>query len=258
MANICNLKTTVHCYSEQHAMEVKMGIENSFGSDNAEEKDMFFKQSESHGFWLFSADFEKDGNKVIVWSRIKWMLGPLEALLFIQYLTNIAGKVPIEIEYDETVYGFTFGRYLYDGTAMINWWLPSKAYRYLPVYPLHQMLYQALEGWGRKTVLFDNVDRALYRYPKLLAEAEQKKEFEGGIGNGEVPYGNDDDKFPQLNITITVSGECELVSSNREAEFFPQPCWDSVKWLKIVEEAKAATCAEKDPYGSVDKEDIPF
>lgn len=193
MANMCNLKTTVHCYSEQHAMEVKREIENSFETDNAGSKRMYFKQSESRGFELFSAEFEQDGDKVILQSQIKLTLESLEALWFIQYLTGIAGKVSIKIEFFETCNRFDVGQYLYDGTSMEAWWIPPKAFFYFPDdLPSYEELFQILEKCGRRELLFEDVDRALGDYSTLIDEEEHNKGIESLNEEAEISGDVDD------------------------------------------------------------------
>lgn len=237
MANICNLKTTVHCYSEQHAMEVKMGIENSFGSDNTEENDMFFRQSEPQGFWLFSADSEQDGNNVIFRSRIKWMLASLEALRLLEYVIDIAGNVPIEIEYAETFLGFTFGEYLYDGISMIDHWLPSDAFNFLPLYFQYDfgMLRKVLAAWGIKAIVFENVSQSLIEYPELLKKVQRKD----SIGGVKLLFNPEEVHFPPITITNTFGEGVDCISCvSPDPENADKKCWDYIKWEKLVEEVQ--------------------
>lgn len=214
-----------------------MGIENSFGSDNAEEKDMFFRQSESQGFWLFSADFEQNGNEVIFRSRIKWMLSPLEALRLLEYVIDIAGKVPIKIEYAETFLGFTFGEYLYDGISMIDHWLPRDAFNFLPLYFQYDfgMLRKVLAVWGVKAIMFENVAQSLIEYPELLKKAQRKD----GIGGVKLLFNPEEIHFPPITITNTLGEGMDYLSCVRpDPKNLNKKCWDHIKWEKLVEDVQ--------------------
>lgn len=207
MANRCNVKITVRCLSEPHAMEVNEKIVNFFNPKNEDSNDIFFEQPETDGFFLFDVESMWEDDKVIIYAWVKWMLEPLGALMLTQYVTNIAGKVPIEIEYAE-IFLENFGQYSYNGKSMVVHWLARKVFEVLPPYfgLDYAALRPILKAWGKKEELFEDVDSALCECKELFAEKE-KELLKQEPSDGEFPAEDESDSSSPLEITTTLEEE---------------------------------------------------
>lgn len=207
MANTCNVKITVRCLSKPHAMEVNEKIVNFFNPKNGNSDDLWFEQPETNGFFLFNIESMWEDDKVIIYAWVKWMLEPLGALMLTQYLTNIAGKVPIEIEYAE-IFTLNFGQYSYDGKSLVVHWLPDRVFEVLPPYfgLDYVALRPILKEWGKKEELFEDVDSALCMCKELFAEKEQEL-LKQKPSDGEFPAEDDSDSSSPLEITTTLEEE---------------------------------------------------